>query len=89
MADIQNITCVAFDAMSKSEQEAFIVGVASMYEYPEGVMYHSPGFDAQRRTLGLQVHDTSTPKGLRHPRLTRPDYGTLSGYARPFGFDPG
>ena len=41
--------------------------------FPNGDRSPSPGFDAQRRTLGCDVRDISTPRELHHDGPTEPD----------------
>ena len=57
--------------------------------FPNGEKSLSPGFDAQRRTLGQGVRDITTPTGLHHLGLTGPDDGTPSEFGRSVHLNPG
>jgi hypothetical protein len=83
VADIQNITCAAFDAMPEAEQRAFVIGVANgrgmtsgLLEAYAGAAQDMAGSPAEREAIATSYQ---TIRGLMAPLLSIDAAGLLNG----------
>lgn len=83
MADIQNITCAAFDAMPEAEQQAFVIGVANgrgmtsgLFEAYAGAAQEMAGSPAEREAIAASYQ---TIRGMMEPLLTIDAASLLNG----------
>ncbi len=83
MADIQNITCAAFDALPEAEQRAFVIGVANGRGMTAGLFeaYAGAAQDMARSPEQREAVATSyqTIRGMMEPLLTIDAVSLLNG----------